>query len=152
LPPFSASARSLRTGSSRFDFARDDHPDWLFYPGYPLGDVVNGLFTGRQAGDAAVTAALSGVTSDPAAVRVVTEPTIVALSVYPTDWGYQYIDGGPLRDAAGSPCFECGYFLTLLRGDTVHFSATAHYDTGEREGAPARRGEPVAVPTSAAWF
>ena len=109
-----------------------DEVEWRVEPA-AVGDVVNGLFTGRQAGVATLTAALAGVVSDASEIRVVTEPTIVALSVYPSDWGYQYIDGGPLRGAADQPCFECGYLLTLLRGDTVHFSATAHYDTGEWE-------------------
>ena len=31
----------------------------------------------------------------------------------------RYIDGGPVRPELDAPCFECGYFLTLLRGDTL---------------------------------
>jgi hypothetical protein len=43
-----------------------------------------------------------------------------------------------VRPGDAAPCFECGYFLTLLQGDTVQFSATAHYDTGEWEDVTAR--------------
>jgi hypothetical protein len=51
------------------------------------------------------------------------------------------MDGsGPIDSAADAPCFECGYYLTLLRGDEVSFYATAHYDTGEWEDVTARVG------------
>jgi hypothetical protein len=98
-----------------------------------VGDVVAGLFTGREAGTADVTASLGEVTSDATQVRVVTEPTIVSLSIYARNWGYPAVDGGPVRGGAdaGAPCFDCGYALTVLRGDEVPFGATAQYDTGE---------------------
>lgn len=111
--------------------------EWRLVPA-DVGDVVKGLFTARQAGSAKVSAALDGVESDALDIRVVTEATVVALSVYPIDWGYQYIDGGPVRSDSAQPCFECGYMLTLLRGDTVRFAATAHYDTGEWEDVTAK--------------
>ena len=110
--------------------------EWRLVPA-DVGDVVKGLFTARQAGSARLSAALGGVESDPLDIKVVTEATVVALSVYPVDWGYRYIDGGPVRSDSAQPCFECGYLLTLLRGDTVRFAATAHYDTGEWEDVTA---------------
>lgn len=113
-----------------------DEVDWQVEPS-EVADVVDGLFTARSAGTVSVRAAMAGVTSDTAEIRVVTQPTIVALSVYPLNWGYQYIDGGPVR-ADGQACFECGYAITLLTGDTVGFAATAHYDTGEWEDVSSR--------------
>jgi hypothetical protein len=107
-----------------------DEVTWQLDPA-AVGDVVNGVFTARQAGVSQLTAALAGVESDPIEIKVVTEATVVALSVYPVDWGYKYIDGGPARPGMDAPCYECGYSLTLLRGDHVRFAATAHYDTGE---------------------
>jgi hypothetical protein len=109
-----------------------DEVEWSTEPA-AVGDVAEGLFTARAAGTASLTARLGTVQSNAVEVRVVTEPTIVALSVYPADWAYSYVDGGPIRDDIAQPCFECGYFLTLLRGDTVRLAATAHYDTGEWE-------------------
>ena len=104
-----------------------------------VGSVEKGLFTASQAGTAQVTATLGAVTSDPVQVKVVTQPTVIALSVYPIDWAYQYVDGGPARGGPDIlPCYECGYSLTLLRGDAVHLGATAHYDTGEWEDVTSR--------------
>src|SRR5262249_47010626 len=96
-------------------------------------------FTASQAGTAQVTATLGAVISDPVQVKVVTQPTVIALSVYPIDWAYQYVDGGPARGGPDIlPCYECGYSLTLLRGDAVRLGATAHYDTGEWEDVTSR--------------
>lgn len=114
-----------------------DEVEWSVDPA-AVGDVAAGLFTARQEGTASLTAALGTVRSDGVEIRVVTEPTIVALSIYPADWGYGAVDGGPVRGDLAQPCFECGYFMTLLRGDTVRFAATAHYDTGEWEDVTAR--------------
>ncbi|MEO8602943.1 MAG: hypothetical protein ABI629_10230 [bacterium] len=102
-----------------------------------VGAVADGRFTAAQVGDASLSAALAGIESNVLTLKVVDQPTIVDLSVYPSQWANQYLDGGPVR-ADGSICFECGYFITLLRGDTVKFSATAHYDTGEWEDVTAR--------------
>ena len=114
-----------------------DEVEWRLVPP-DVGSVTKGLFTAAQAGTAQLSAALGGVESDAVAIRVVTQPTIVALSVYPADWAYKYIGAGPAAGDVAQPCFECGYYLTLLRGDTVRFAATAHYDTGEWEDVSAR--------------
>lgn len=129
-----------------------DEVEWRLVPA-EVGTVVNGLFTGVQAGEARLSAALAGVESDALSVKVVTQPTIVALSIYPSNYAYQYIDGGPVRPGDALPCFDCGYSLTLLRGDTVQFSATAHYDTGEWEDVTGRvtwRSSDTAVATISA--
>jgi len=97
-----------------------------------IGEVVDGVFTGKAAGTAQLTAGLDGVTSDPTEIRVVTEPTVVSLSIYADNGGYPVILGRPV-DATGAPipCFDCGYALTVLKGDELKFHATAQYDTGE---------------------
>ncbi len=97
-----------------------------------VGDAVAGTFTGKAAGTAQLTAALDGVTSDPTDIHVVTEPTVVGLSIYADNGGYPVILGRPV-DATGAPipCFDCGYTLTVLKGDELAFHATAQYDTGE---------------------
>ena len=95
-----------------------------------VGEVEDGFFTARQAGTTQLTAALEGVVSDATEIRVVTEPTVVALSIYPGDWAFAVVDGGPLSGDRATPCFECRSTITVLRGDEVHFRATAQYDTG----------------------
>jgi hypothetical protein len=62
----------------------------------------------------------------------------VTLSIYPYGGPIALADGGPVRPGADAPCFECGYALTMLAGDTVPFGATAHYDTGEWEDVTGR--------------
>ncbi len=106
--------------------------------GDAIGSVADGLFTASAVGDGAIRAALAGVTSEPFPVRVVAQATVVALSVYPGGYPFPYVDAGPVRPGADAPCFECGYALTLLRGDTLPFRATAHYDTGEWEEVSTR--------------
>jgi uncharacterized protein YjdB len=114
-----------------------DEVTWSVDPA-AVGGVDKGLFTAAAAGTATVTATLDGVSGNAQTVTVVDRATIVALSVYPGSYPYQYIDGGPVRPGDAAPCFECGYFLTLLRGDSLQFFATAHYDTGEWEDVTAR--------------
>jgi hypothetical protein len=115
-----------------------DEVTWSLDPA-DVGSVVNGLFTGSAAGTTHLTASLGAVVSDQVELKVVTEPTIIDLSIYPADWGNKAVDGGPGRGGPDTvPCFECGYSLTVLRGDTVRFGATAHYDTGEWEDVSAR--------------
>jgi hypothetical protein len=107
-----------------------DEVDWEVVPA-EVGDVVGGLFTARQAGTARLTASLGEVTGEPTDVRVVTEPTVDSLSIYPSNVGFAVIDGGPVIGDAVAPCFDCGAAVTVLRGDELRFQATAHYDTGE---------------------
>ncbi len=120
-----------------------------------IGSVVDGLFTAQQAGTTQLTASLGNVVSDATEIRVVEKPTVIELSIYPENGAFAVLDGGPVRAAdavvcqglppaggscccpgplAGdiaSPCFECGYSVTVLLGDELKFRATAHYDTGE---------------------
>ncbi|MBI3784923.1 MAG: Ig-like domain-containing protein [Deltaproteobacteria bacterium] len=96
-----------------------------------VGTIDAGLFTAAAAGAANITASLDGVNSDPTSVTVVTEPTLVSLSIYPGNWGYLPVAGGPLADGTASPCFNCGTSVTVLRGDELQFQATGHYDTNE---------------------
>lgn len=108
-----------------------DEVTWRAEPA-GVGTLDGGVFTAVAVGTARVTAALAGVTSDAQEVRVVDRPTVVALSIYPGDFAYNAIGGGPLADPTRpEPCFECGYSFTVLRGDTIPFFATAHFDTGE---------------------
>jgi hypothetical protein len=112
--------------------------EWRVDPA-AVASIEAGRLTATAAGTAQVRAALEGVTSDPLPVRVVSEPTIVSLSIYPGNYYYPLLDGGPARPEFDAPCFECGgYALTLLAGDTVPFFATAHWDTGEWEDVTAR--------------
>ncbi len=129
-----------------------DEVQWQVTPAQ-VGDVAAGLFTARQAGTAKLSASLGGVASDATDIRVVTEPTVVALSIYADNGIIILIDGGPVRDATipclevapgDSPCCcpgpladgtvnpcDCGYSITVLRGDEVKFRASAQYDTGD---------------------
>lgn len=106
--------------------------------GDPIGTISAGLFTATAAGDGRIAATLDAVTSEPFGLRVVEQATVVSLAVYPGAYPYEFIDGGPVRPGDAAPCFQCGYALTLLRGDTQQFNATAHYDTGEWEDVTAR--------------
>jgi Bacterial Ig-like domain (group 2)/CARDB len=108
-----------------------DEVQWQATPP-EVGDVVAGLFTGRQAGTTQIAAALGDVVSDATEVRVVTEPTVVGLSIYADNGGFPVILGRPVGpDGAPLVCLDCSYGLTVLRGDTLKFHATAQYDTGE---------------------
>jgi hypothetical protein len=107
---------------------------WTLNPAH-VGEVVAGLFTAVAAGTTQLTASLDGVTSEPSEIRVVTEPTVIALSIYPEYGGFIADRPVPLAGASAGafvdPCFECGYTITVLRGDQLRFHATARYDTGE---------------------
>lgn len=123
-----------------------------------VGDVTDGLFTGRQAGTAQLTAALDGVVSDATQIRVVTQPTVVALSIYADNAVIAFANDAPVAGGVAVPCYVggpatdncccpgplaalppvdamaacgCGYSITVLRGDRLQFHATAQYDTGE---------------------
>ena len=125
---------------------------WQVSPG-DVGDVTNGLFTARAAGTGQLTASLGTVVSDPTEIRVVTEPTVVSLSIYADTPVVTINGGGPVAggvalpcvaasadsalcccpgpiDPSGAPC-GCGFSINVLRGDQVAFHATAQYDTGE---------------------
>lgn len=93
-----------------------------------LGDIVQGVFTGRQAGSGHITASLGGIASTAVEVRVVTEPTVVELVIY-ADRAQASVASSGVVDAA--LCFECGYTMTVLQGDQLHWQATALYDTGD---------------------
>lgn len=114
-----------------------DEVTWQLTPA-GVGSVVAGLFTAQAEGTTDFTASLSGVTSDPTQIRVVTEATVTMVSIYADQGVPILIDVPgvvfPDGSAAGGrpePCFACGYTIPILRGDELHFHATAHYDTGE---------------------
>jgi len=103
---------------------------WFIEPAQ-VGTVIDGLFTGTNPGSARILASVGNLLSEYTEVRVVNEATVESLSIYPSNWGYAAIDGGVVRPDATAPCFDCGAAVTVLRGDTVSFMATARYDTGE---------------------
>ncbi|MBI4514466.1 MAG: Ig-like domain-containing protein [Deltaproteobacteria bacterium] len=112
-----------------------DEVAWQLVPP-EIGEVVAGLFTAKQAGTTKLSASLSGVVSEATDIRVVTEPTVVALSIYANNDGFAVIDARVGADGMRpEPCFDCGYSITVLRGDTLQFRATAQYDTGAWEDA-----------------
>ncbi|MFI5394538.1 MAG: Ig-like domain-containing protein [Candidatus Binatia bacterium] len=135
-----------------------DEVQWQVAPP-EVGSVVTGLFTAQQAGTAALTATLDGVASDGTTIRVVTQPTVIALSIYADNGGFVVLQNGsaPPPVASGMPCLmagpgmvgigvpcccpgplagnsaapcQCNYAITVLRGDQLKFHATAQYDTG----------------------
>lgn len=117
--------------------------DWNVSPA-SVGEIDDGgVFTANAEGTASITAALGGVTSDAREIRVVTEPTLVQLTIYPT-YGAQppvffpVFDDDPKPAGDALPCFECGYPVTILKGDELQFVATARYDTGEWEDVTTR--------------
>lgn len=93
-----------------------------------VGSVEEGLFTATGAGTATITASLDGVASAGRELRVVTERSVVAISVYPES--QYFIDFLPVADIAPCDRFGCGGSLTVLIGDETQFRATARYDTG----------------------
>lgn len=116
-----------------------DRVQWSAAP-EAVGDIERGLFTARAVGTAKVTAALEGITSDPAEITVVAEATVVSLSIFPNNFAYPAIEkqGAPDGVPGDDSCADCGFALAILRGDTVGFLATAQYDTGEWEDVTAR--------------
>lgn len=105
-----------------------DEVEWSAMPS-SVGTIDgDGVFTAAGEGTAAITASLDGVTSDPAEIRVVTERSVVAITIY-ADSYYYYPD---FLAAEVEPCFEfgCPGALTLLIGDETRFYATARYDIG----------------------
>ena len=121
-------------GASAYYEDITDEARWQAVPP-EVGDVVGGVFTGRQAGTTQLTAALGDVVSEATEIRVVAEPTLIGLSIY-TDQGVRIFELPPEPGPAGiaaiaEPCFDCGYSVTVLRGDELRFHATAQYDIGE---------------------
>lgn len=107
--------------------------EWQLVPS-AAGSIEAGLFTALAPGAARLASSLDGITSNEIEIRVVTEPTIVALTIYPVSGPGPIlfaVPEGPERFA--DPCFHCGYSMTLLIGDELRFQATAQYDTGEWE-------------------
>ncbi|MGD0950014.1 MAG: Ig-like domain-containing protein [Candidatus Binatia bacterium] len=87
-----------------------DQVQWQVTPA-DVGTVVTGLFTAVQAGTAQLTASLDGVASDPTQISVVTQPTVVAITIYAENSGIPVVSantGGagtaPAPVASGGPC------------------------------------------------
>lgn len=107
-----------------------DEVEWMVVPS-ERGDISDGLFTARQEGTASLTASIGHVVSDPTEIRVVTEPTVVAIDIYTTNWRLALVDTGTGGEAtAMAECLGCGSLITVLRGDELQFKATARFDTG----------------------
>jgi hypothetical protein len=134
-----------------------DEVQWQVTPP-EVGSVVAGLFTGVQTGTAQLTAALEGVTSEATEISVVTQPTVIGLTIYAENSGFPVVAMGgaaPAPVASGMPCLlagpadasgvpcccpgpmlnsyapcRCTYSITVLVGDQLTFHATAQYDTG----------------------
>lgn len=104
-----------------------------------IGEIAAGVFKATNVGTTKIRARLGDVASDATEVKVVDQPTIVALQIYPLAAvprpGPQLPD-----DTTGAPipCYDCGYQVTILKGDELPFQATAAYDTGEWEDVTAR--------------
>ena len=165
LPPIPGCTQVVEIGRSiRFravgEFANGSYEDiteqvlWRVDPS-ALGDVTSGVFTAREAGTAALTASLDGITSAATEIRIVAQATVVDLSIYADGGVIAYAGSGPGRDGIAAPCVfdappppgvcccapaladgsippcDCGYTIPVLRGDTVRFHATARYDTGD---------------------
>ena len=100
-----------------------------------------GLFTARAGRHRPADAPRSAAVDSDAVERHASSPRPPSstLSIYPVDWALPHRSTAvPVARRQPMPCFECGYFLlTLLRGDTLRFAATAHYDTGEWEDVTA---------------
>lgn len=93
-----------------------------------VGTIADGLFVGVAAGSADVAATLGNVTSSSRQVRVVTERTVVEISIYPeSQWFVGILPVGDILPCFG---FVCPGELSLLIGDDVQFRATAVFDIG----------------------
>ena len=152
-----------------------DEAQWQVTP-LEVGSVVAGLFTGLQAGTAQLTASLEGVTSEATEIRVVTQPTVIGLTIYAENSGFPVVAMGgaaPVAvvsgmpclmaapsDASGAPCCcpgpmynsdapcRCTYSITVLVGDQLKFHATAQYDTGEWKDVTTEVTWKAAIPPS----
>lgn len=121
------------------DVTRD--VEWRVEPS-SIGTIDDGQFTAAAEGTASITAALGEVVSDAREIRVVAEATIVQLTIHAAGGPYPPVffpvfEDDP-RPGDALPCFECGYLLTVLRGDEIQFTATARYDTGDWEDVTQR--------------
>ncbi len=112
------------------DFYYEDITDEVTWSVTPAGvaTIEGGLFTGAGEGAATVQASLDGVDSDSREIRVVTERSVVDLSIYPDS--YYYLDFVAVADI--EPCFGpvCPGVVSTLTGDEIRFHATARYDIG----------------------
>lgn len=116
--------------------------EWRVEPA-GIAVVDKGQFTALAEGTARITAALGGVVSESREIRVVARASIVQLTIHTARGPYPPVllpifDDDPTLPGTPFPCFECGYPVTLLRGDEVQFIATARYDTGEWEDVTGR--------------
>ncbi len=130
--------RALGEFDTGFSEDITDEVSWSAEPDALLTVDVAGLWTAVAAGTVRVRATLGAVSSEPQSVTIVERATIQSLAIYPSGGPVGVFDGGPVRPGDDALCFECGYSLTMLSGDTVQFGATAHYDTGEWEDVTAR--------------
>lgn len=96
------------------------------------GEIQEGEFHAKTAGQAQITASFAGVRSDPVTVQIVERPTAVRLfisvdRILPA----AAVQPGGSGGITPPTCLDCNYELTTLVGDGLQFRATAEYDTGE---------------------
>ncbi|GIW45105.1 MAG: hypothetical protein KatS3mg077_2387 [Candidatus Binatia bacterium] len=104
--------------------------------------VEAGTVKTRLVGDVAIRARMGEVSSEPFRLRVVDRPTPVALRIFaqgPVPAVRQGGSGpGVPPEIEPAPCLDCDYVSTMLVGDTLPFTASVEYDTGEWEDVTAR--------------
>lgn len=123
-----------------------DEVQWNASPA-SVGSIDSGRFVGVSAGVADVSASLGGVVSDTRPVRVVTERSVEAITIYPENqFFYGILPVDDLRPCFG---FVCPGDVSLLLGDDLQFRATARFDTGGWEDVTNRVVWQSAVPAVA---
>jgi len=111
-----------------------DEVQWSIAPP-TVATIERGLLRATAAGEASITAALGTVASEPLRIRVVEQPTPVTLRIFAQTAvpALPVEPSDPTVPAVPPPCLDCDGSATILIGDTLQFTATVEYDTGEWE-------------------
>ncbi len=116
-----------------------DQVSWLLEPAIAAA-IERGMLRTLAAAELTIRAQFGGLVSEPLRIRVVDQPTPVALRIFAQGPVSALVQGG--ADASTPPqvetCVECDYVVPILVGDTVPFQASLEYDTGEWEDVTAR--------------
>ncbi len=102
-----------------------DEVSWTVTPA-SVATVTGGVLTGTGVGTATVGASLDGISSEPLQLNVVSERSVVDISIFPENqhFGIAFPDFEPCFD------FVCPASFTLLAGDETQWRATARFDIG----------------------